>query len=77
MPPGTLRPACPGAGLAITAVVAGGSGPDSFSPEPLAPHRAGKLPAGKLITTVPSTQINEAAAPRHRGEAVKIVLVHE
>nr|WP_086055427.1 NAD(P)-dependent alcohol dehydrogenase [Protofrankia coriariae] len=64
-------------GVTIYGIVEGDSDPDRFIPELLALHQAGKFPFDKLITTVPFTQINEAVAAQHRGEAVKIVLVHE
>ncbi|WP_131785975.1 NAD(P)-dependent alcohol dehydrogenase [Protofrankia symbiont of Coriaria ruscifolia] len=64
-------------GVTITGIVEGDSDPDRFIPELLELHQAGRFPFEKMITTMPFTQINEAVAAQHRGEAVKIVLVHE
>lgn len=63
-------------GITVTGIVEGDSDPDVFIPYLLDLHRAGKFPFEKLITTVPFTDINEAVAIQHRGEAVKVVLVH-
>jgi aryl-alcohol dehydrogenase len=64
-------------GVTITGIVEGDSDPDVFIPHLLELHRAGRFPFDKLITTRPFAEINEAVAAQHRGEAVKIVLVHE
>ena len=63
-------------GVTITGIVEGDSDPDVFIPYLLELHRAGRFPFDKLITTRPFAEINEAVAAQHRGEAVKIVLVH-
>jgi aryl-alcohol dehydrogenase len=64
-------------GATVTGIVEGDSNPDEFIPELVALHKAGKFPVDKLIKTLPFSQINEAIAIQARGEAVKVVLVHE
>ncbi len=64
-------------GVTITGIVEGDSDPDAFIPQLLELHRAGRFPFDKLITTMPFAQINEAVAAQQRGDAVKIVLVHD
>lgn len=64
-------------GVSVTGIVEGDSDPDEFIPELINLYRAGRFPFDKLITTKPFSEINEAVAAQHRGEAVKIVLVHE
>ena len=64
-------------GVRVMGIVEGDSDPDTFIPELLELHRTGRFPFDKLVTTMPFTEINEAVAAQHRGDAVKIVLVHE
>jgi aryl-alcohol dehydrogenase len=64
-------------GLTVTGIVEGNSDPDRFIPELLELHRTGRFPFEKLITTMPFSQLNEAVAAQLRGDAVKIVLVHD
>jgi aryl-alcohol dehydrogenase len=64
-------------GLTVTGIVEGDSDPDRFIPELLELHRAGRFPFDRLITTMPFARINEAVAAQQRGDAVKIVLVHD
>jgi aryl-alcohol dehydrogenase len=64
-------------GATITGIVEGDSVPDEFIPHLLELHRAGRFPFDKLITTMPFGRINEAVAAQLRGDAVKIVLVHD
>jgi aryl-alcohol dehydrogenase len=64
-------------GVTVTGIVEGDSDPDVFIPQLLDLHRSGKFSFDKLITTKPFSEINEAVAAQHRGESVKIVLVHE
>src|SRR5207249_10277098 len=64
-------------GATITGIVEGDSVPDEYIPHLLKLHRAGRFPFDKLITTMPFGRINEAVAAQHRGDAVKIVLVHD
>jgi aryl-alcohol dehydrogenase len=64
-------------GLTVKGIVEGDSDPDVFIPQLLALHAAGRFPFDKMITKLPFTQINEAVELQLRGEAVKVVLVHE
>ncbi|MCQ4079190.1 NAD(P)-dependent alcohol dehydrogenase [Streptomyces sp. RB6PN25] len=64
-------------GVRVIGIVEGDSDPDVFIPQLLELHRTGRFPFDKLVTTMPFSHINEAVAAQHRGEAVKIVLVHE
>lgn len=64
-------------GLSFKGIVEGDSNPDVFIPELIELHLAGRFPFDKLITTHPFTKINDAVAAQARGEAVKVVLVHE
>ena len=64
-------------GATVTGIVEGNSVPDVFIPELIALHKAGRFPFDKLVTTMPFAQINEAVAVQARGEAVKVVLVHD
>ncbi|MGW6356365.1 NAD(P)-dependent alcohol dehydrogenase [Streptomyces sp. NPDC055092] len=64
-------------GLTVKGIVEGDSDPDTFIPELLRLHESGRFPFDKLITTMPFSQINEAVAAQHRGDAIKIVLVHD
>ena len=63
-------------GVRVMGIVEGDSDPDTFIPQLLELHRTGRFPFDKLVTTMPFTEINEAVAAQHRGDAVKIVLVH-
>ena len=63
-------------GLTVTGIVEGDSDPDVFIPQLLDLHRAGKFPFDKIITVMPFSEINEAVAAQHKGDVVKIVLVH-
>lgn len=64
-------------GLTFKGIVEGDSDPDLFIPELIALHLEGKFPFDKLITTMPFAKINDAVSAQARGEAVKVVLVHE
>jgi len=64
-------------GMTITGIIEGDSDPDVFIPQLLELHRQGKFPFEKLITTWPFSKINEAVEAQAKGEAVKIVLVHD
>ncbi len=64
-------------GLTVTGICEGDSDPATFIPQLLDLHRAGRFPFDKLITTMPFTSINEAVEAQHRGDAVKVVLVHD
>ncbi|MDV2477098.1 NAD(P)-dependent alcohol dehydrogenase [Rhodococcus zopfii] len=64
-------------GLTFKGIVEGDSDPDRFIPELVDLHLQGKFPFDKLVTTMPFIKINDAIAAQARGEAVKVVLVHE
>lgn len=64
-------------GLRFMGIVEGDSDPDTFLPELVDLHLAGRFPFDRLITTMPFAKINDAVAAQARGEAVKVVLVHE
>jgi aryl-alcohol dehydrogenase len=61
----------------VKGIVEGDSDPDTYLPELLALHAEGRFPFDKMITKLPFSQINEAVELQHRGDAVKVVLVHE
>lgn len=62
-------------GLTVRGIVEGDSQPQSFIPELLAYHAAGKFPFDTIISTYPFSKINEAVAAQERGEVTKLVLV--
>ncbi|WP_141013619.1 NAD(P)-dependent alcohol dehydrogenase [Nocardioides sambongensis] len=64
-------------GLRFMGIVEGDSDPDTFLPELVQLHLAGRFPFDRLITTMPFAKINDAVEAQARGEAVKVVLVHE
>ncbi len=64
-------------GLSFRGIVEGDSNPDVFIPQLVELYRAGRFPLDRLITTMPFSQINEAVAAQARGDAVKIVLIHD
>jgi aryl-alcohol dehydrogenase len=64
-------------GLRFMGIVEGDSDPDTFIPELVDLHLAGRFPFDRLITTMPFAKINDAVAAQTGGEAVKVVLVHE
>lgn len=64
-------------GLRFMGVVEGDSDPDTFIPELVELHLAGRFPFDRLVTTMPFAKINDAVAAQARGKAVKVVLVHE
>jgi len=64
-------------GLTFKGIVEGDSDPDLFIPELVDLHLAGRFPFDRLVTKVPFAKINDAVAAQARGEAVKVVLVHE
>jgi aryl-alcohol dehydrogenase len=64
-------------GLRLMGIVEGDSDPDTFLPELVELHKAGRFPFDRLVTTMPFAKINDAVAAQARGEAVKVVLVHE
>jgi aryl-alcohol dehydrogenase len=62
-------------GHRIIGIVEGDSDLQSFIPELIALHRAGKFPFDRLIKCFPLGEINQAIAAQHRGECVKAVLI--
>jgi aryl-alcohol dehydrogenase len=64
-------------GLKFVGIVEGDSNPDVFIPELIELYLAGRFPFDQLVTTVPFAKLSDAVGAQARGEAVKIVLVHE
>jgi aryl-alcohol dehydrogenase len=62
-------------GIAIRGIIEGDSDPDSFLPELIGLHLAGRLPVERLVTTYPFDAINTAVADQHAGRCVKPVLM--
>lgn len=62
-------------GLRIIGIIEGDSDPQTFIPELLAHHAAGRFPFDKLIKTFSLSEINEAIAAQARGECIKVVLL--
>jgi aryl-alcohol dehydrogenase len=62
-------------GLGVRGVIEGDSDPETFIPELLALHKAGRLPFHRLITTFPFDQINAAVAEQKAGRVIKVVLL--
>lgn len=61
-------------GRSITGIIAGGSVPQTFVPQLLRLHAAGRFPIDPLISTFPFAEINEAIAAMRSGEVTKAVL---
>lgn len=62
-------------GYTIKGIIEGDSDPDTFLPELIALHAAGKLPIERFSTIYPFDQINQAIADSHSGKCVKAILV--
>lgn len=62
-------------GHRIIGIIEGDSDPQTFIPELLAHHAAGRFPFDRLITTFPLDDINEAIAAQARGDCIKVVLI--
>ncbi|MEH3102224.1 NAD(P)-dependent alcohol dehydrogenase [Sphingomonas adhaesiva] len=62
-------------GQRVIGIMEGDSDPQTFIPELIAAHRAGRFPFDRLVTTFPLAQINAAIAAQARGDCVKVVLV--
>lgn len=62
-------------GHRIIGIIEGDSDPQTFIPELLAHHAAGRFPFDTLIRTYPLAKINAAIAAQTRGEFVKAVLL--
>jgi aryl-alcohol dehydrogenase len=56
-------------------IIEGDSDPETFIPQLIEQHRAGRFPFDRLITTYPLAEINRAVAEQHQGLCVKAVLV--
>lgn len=61
-------------GIQVSGVTEGNADPQSFLPELLELHAAGRFPFDRMITTYPLDQINQAVADQHAGRCVKAVL---
>lgn len=64
-------------GRSLVGVIEGDANPQTFIPQLIELHQAGKFPFDKLIKTFPFTQINEAIAASESGAVVKPVIVFE
>lgn len=62
-------------GHTIKGIIEGDSDPDTFIPELLALHAAGRFPFDRLVKTFPLAEINAALDAQHRGDCVKVVLL--
>lgn len=61
-------------GYTVKGIIEGDSDPDTFLPELIALHAAGKLPIERFSTLYPFDQINQAIADSHYGKCVKAIL---
>jgi len=62
-------------GQRLVGIMEGDSDPQSFIPELIAHHRAGRFPFERLVSTWPLAEINAAIAAQARGDCVKVVLI--
>lgn len=62
-------------GHRIIGIIEGDSDPQSFIPDLIAHHAAGRFPFDRLIQTFPLAEINAALAAQARGECIKVVLI--
>jgi len=62
-------------GQRVIGIMEGDSDPQTFIPELIAHHLAGRFPFDRLVQTFPLAQINAAIAAQARGECVKVVLI--
>lgn len=62
-------------GHRIFGIIEGDSDQQTFIPELLAHHAAGRFPFDRLITTFPLAEINEAIAAQAHGACIKAVLL--
>ncbi|MFK3891242.1 NAD(P)-dependent alcohol dehydrogenase [Sphingomonas sp. NPDC079357] len=62
-------------GQRVIGIMEGDSDPQTFIPELIAAHRAGRFPFDRLVTTFPLAEINAAIAAQKRGDCVKVVLI--
>jgi aryl-alcohol dehydrogenase len=61
-------------GGTVRGICEGDSDPETFLPELIAHHAAGRLPFDEFVTTYPFSEINEAVADIHSGKSIKVVL---
>jgi aryl-alcohol dehydrogenase len=61
-------------GIRVCGVTEGNADPQTFLPELIALHAAGRFPFDRMIRSYPLAQINEAVADQHAGRCVKAVL---
>jgi aryl-alcohol dehydrogenase len=64
-------------GVKLYGIIEGDAVPDHFIPRLASLHAEGRFPFDKMITKYPFSKINEAIEAQHKGEVVKVVLVHE
>ncbi len=64
-------------GKRVRGLVEGDADPQTFIPELVALHRAGRFPHDRLVTPYPLAAINEAVADMRAGRVIKPVLVME
>ena len=62
-------------GHSVKGIIEGDSDPDTFIPELIALHQAGRLPFDRLVRTYRFAEINQAIKDQHDGKCVKVVLV--
>jgi aryl-alcohol dehydrogenase len=62
-------------GHSVKGIIEGDSDPDTFIPEMIALHQAGRLPFDRLVRTYRFSEINQAIRDQHAGECVKVVLI--
>lgn len=62
-------------GQRVIGIMEGDSDPQTFIPELIAAHRAGRFPFDRLVQTFPLADINDAVAAQARGDCVKVVLI--
>jgi len=61
-------------GWTVKGIIEGDSDPQSFLPQLVGLHGAGKLPIDRFVRTYPFAAINEAIADSHSGACIKAVL---
>jgi aryl-alcohol dehydrogenase len=64
-------------GFIVKGIIEGDSEPDTFIPELIQLHRAGRLPLERILRTYAFEDINQAVADQHAGRCVKAVLLFE
>lgn len=72
--PGSLAGAM-GGGFTYRGIVLGDSDPDTFIPELIAHHHAGRLPFERMVTRYPLADINRAVQEQKDGLCVKAMLI--